>query len=845
MGTIGGSPRRIPWQLVMVFLFFATAILLGGKIYFDKHAGQVKEYQKEDLESIALLKATQIKDWREERLADGWVVSLSPIFGEAVDRWLNNQKDIKLKNEIIERLNAFNRYKDYGKIFLVDGKNKVLIATDKNEIFLGSYTQALIAGAKGKKEVFFSDFYYCNSCQTVHLDVIAPIMKNSPTGKRVVGTLIMRINPHHFLYPSIQRWPTLSASAETYLVKKEADHVLFLNELRLKENTALKFKIPLTNSKEIAVKAITGGEGTVEGLDYTGENSLASVKKIPSSDWVVVAKINEKELFSDVYRHARYTLLMVGILILTTAVIIGFIWYRQQKDFYRKQYMLEQEKQLLNQRYQFLTRNANDVILLSDSELNVLDANERAVSVYGYSMEELLKMKVTDLRTAEAAKAITEDLKKVRDESGNVYETVHRKKDNSVFPAEVSCRWIEIEGKKYYQGIIRDISERKRNEQALLEKNRELARMNQQLLAADQELQASDEELRNQLAALQESREELWKSEQRYRSIFENTGTASIIIENDTTISLANAEFEKLSGYSLNEIEGRMKWTNFVWKYDLERMMGYHRQRRIDRKSAPIKYEFRFIDRIGRVKDIFLTVDIIPGTDKSVASLLDITNRKAAEEKIKASLREKEVMLKEIYHRVKNNLQVISSLLNLQAGYLKDPKDKEMFKESQNRILSMSLVHENLYKSPDLARVDFYYYVRNLIGDLMKSYGVIGDNINVEIDIQDITLGVDIAIPCGLLINEIVSNSFKHAFKGFSEAGRKGNVKIALTSKEKILYILKVSDDGIGLNEDINLKNPVTLGLQLINTLVEQIEGTVSLEKEGGAKYIIEFRKPN
>jgi len=199
----------------------------------------------------------------------------------------------------------------------------------------------------------------------------------------------------------------------------------------------------------------------------------------------------------------------------------------------------------------------------------------------------------------------------------------------------------------------------------------------------------------------------LRESEDRYRTIFENTGTVMVIIEEDKTISLANAEFERLSGYSRKEIEGKKKLTEFIVAEDLEKIKDYHEQRRVDPTSAPKRYEFRFIDRKVNIRDILLSIDVIPGTKISVASLLDITERKKAEEKIKASLKEKDVMLREIHHRVKNNMQIVSSLLRLQSAKAEGKKTQEIFRKCQNRIRTMSIIHEKLYQSKDLAKINY------------------------------------------------------------------------------------------------------------------------------------------
>jgi PAS domain S-box-containing protein len=215
----------------------------------------------------------------------------------------------------------------------------------------------------------------------------------------------------------------------------------------------------------------------------------------------------------------------------------------------------------------------------------------------------------------------------------------------------------------------------------------------------------------------------------------------------------------------------------------------------------------------------------------------DITERKQAEEQIKASLQEKEVLLKEVHHRVKNNMQVISSLLSLQSGYITDESMREMLKESQHRIRSMALVHEKLYQSKNFARINLKEYVRALIRDLTRSYRPHAGTIGVEIDIGDMFLGVDQAIPCGLIINELVSNSFRHAFP----EGKSGHLSVSLY-KEESLVSLVVRDDGVGIPQEIDYANTESLGLRLVNLLArDQLHGNIALDRSQGTEFRITF----
>jgi two-component sensor histidine kinase/HAMP domain-containing protein len=206
------------------------------------------------------------------------------------------------------------------------------------------------------------------------------------------------------------------------------------------------------------------------------------------------------------------------------------------------------------------------------------------------------------------------------------------------------------------------------------------------------------------------------------------------------------------------------------------------------------------------------------------------------------SLSEKEVLLKEIHHRVKNNLQVISSLLYLNSKKITDQNALYMFKESQNRVKSIALVHERLYQSKDLGRIDFKDYVQRLITDLFRSYAVNQSIIKLAISINNVFISIDTAVPCGLIINELVSNSLKYAFPNYEEENKEGLIKIDFNQNGNKELILAVSDNGIGIPENIEEKKKNSLGLQLIETLVAQLEGTLEIDLSSGAAFTIKFK---
>jgi two-component sensor histidine kinase len=219
------------------------------------------------------------------------------------------------------------------------------------------------------------------------------------------------------------------------------------------------------------------------------------------------------------------------------------------------------------------------------------------------------------------------------------------------------------------------------------------------------------------------------------------------------------------------------------------------------------------------------------------AAQSELAERKRAEDKLRSSLAEKEVLLKEIHHRVKNNLQVISSLLYLQSKDIADAGVRALFLDSQNRVRSMALVHERLYRSEDLAKVDFAEYVRSLAASLIRSYRVNTNGVKLAVDVEEVYLSVDAAVPCGLIINELISNCLKHAFPD----GRAGEIRVELRRAGGHKLSLTVTDDGVGFPQDLKARPTSSLGLQLVHTLTEQLGGQVELSGDVGTVATVRF----
>ena len=338
-----------------------------------------------------------------------------------------------------------------------------------------------------------------------------------------------------------------------------------------------------------------------------------------------------------------------------------------------------------------------------------------------------------------------------------------------------------------------------------------------------------------------QAEERLKESEEKWRSLVENAPDGIVVTDVKGTIVQSNTATANMHGYeSAEELLGK-SFFEFVAKKEHPRIAEQFAEFKKMREKSLKNLEVTGLRKDG--SEFPLLFNILGLSDEngklvsSISVARDITDRKHAEEEIKAALKEKELLLKELHHRVKNNMQVIYSLLNLQSDYIKDEAALALFKESQNRVRSMALIHDRLYRSKDIANIDFAEYTRKLVDDLSSTYGVDPALITLKTDV-DAFLGIDIGIPCGLIINELVSNSLKHAFP----MGRRGEICITLhLDTEKGKYTLIVRDNGIGFPEDLDFRNTETLGLQLVCGLVDQLEGTIELDRSRGTAFTVAF----
>ena len=337
-----------------------------------------------------------------------------------------------------------------------------------------------------------------------------------------------------------------------------------------------------------------------------------------------------------------------------------------------------------------------------------------------------------------------------------------------------------------------------------------------------------------------QAEERLRESEEMYRTLIQTSPDAVTVTDLEGRITHISQRTRELHGFEhADELLGKSAF-EFIAPEDHEKAMINLEETLKEGFVRNVEYTMLKRDGTTFIGEInaALIKDAEGNPRAFIATTRDITEKKRAEEQIKASIKEKEVLLREIHHRVKNNMQVISSLLNLQSAHIKEKRYKEVLKEVQDRIRSMTLVHEKLYQSENLANVDSSEYITSIVRGLYRSYEITADRVTLVIEVEDVLLGVDAAVPCGLIINELVSNSLKHAFPK-----EKGEIRITLCSIDGMIE-LTVADNGVGIPEYIDFRNTESLGLDLVTTLVEhQLGGEITLDRSRGTAFHIVFQE--
>ncbi len=683
-----------------------------------------------------------------------------------------------------------------------------------------------------------------------------------------------------------------------------------------------------TTMKNIWGVEIEFGRSMLEYISYPEDREAAKFnfdRALAGENFILIEEYGAEELSRNYWENIYNPIKTANGIIGVTVFCIDITERKRAENLLK-----DSEKKL-----SIIFQNANDMISLNLMNEDgfpgkFIEVNNVASERLGYTREELLNMGPIDIVAPEKRAEMPKNAAILLENRHNTFEILHQTKMGEKIPVEVNNHLIQYKESEACLAISRDITDRKKSEEALRESEEKYRAIfenvqdmfyqtdidgkiieispsvkryskfsREELIGKSVDLLYNNPEDRKKLLkAIQNETEvndyELLLKDKNNRLIYTSVNAHFLFDSHNRPIgvegSLRNINERKKAEEDLKisqiHLADAMELSHLAnWELDLPKGMftfndkfysilgttaedegGYSMsiadyiknyvhpddasfiadgiKKSIEARETAFgtEFEHRIIRRDGKTRYMAIHIRITPATENHpfqvYGSVQDITEHKITEKELKESIQEKEMLLKEIHHRVKNNLMVISSLLNIQSRYIKDKAALDVFRESQNRAKSMALIHEKLYRSADLKNIDFGEYIRTFAIDLYHSIVSNPSLIKLNLNVEPAMIDINTAIPLGLIVNELITNSLKH---GFPE-GKKGEINIDFRHQNGN-FVLSVADNGVGFPKDLDFRKTDSLGLQLVNSLTDQIDGTVELDTTEGTEFRVTFKE--
>ena len=510
-------PSPITWTVM--FVVMTLAVLIWGYRYYSYETNRIRQEKLCNLTAVADLKTAEIRQWRQERLADTRRNMDSPLFREAVGHWLRNPDAPGFQTNLLKQLKVDRSGDDYADVLLIEPTGRILLSTLPKAEPVGPEGKQAVARALEKRQAVLSEPYRC-SCGRIHMDATAPILDDR---LQPMAVLVLRANAESYLYSLIQAWPTPSRSAETLLVRRDGEAVLYLNELRHRTNTALSLRIPLTRLDLPAVQAVLGKRGVWQGKDYRGVDVLADLRPIPESAWFMVAKVDTDEILAEARYRVGAISFFIALLILLAGAVTAHAYRGRQSNLYWNLYEAERERAEAQEEFRATLYSIGDAVITTDKAGRVKRMNRVAEQLTGWGEAEVMGKPLDDI------------FRIVREEDRSVIEN----------PVQRVLRDGKVVGLANHTLLIaRDGVERP------------IADSGAPIYEANDAINGVVLVFRDQTEA-RRAEEALRKSEQQYRDFVESANSAIIRWDVNGNITFFNRFAEAFFGFTASELIGR------------------------------------------------------------------------------------------------------------------------------------------------------------------------------------------------------------------------------------------------------------------------------------------------
>ncbi|MBI5843565.1 MAG: PAS domain S-box protein [Deltaproteobacteria bacterium] len=592
---------RLP---VLFFILAVLVILLTGSWLYHNQKMHLQISAENELWAIASLKADQIDEWREDLISHAATIANSPLFADTFIKWKADPKP-EMIIQIFKRFQIQKRYFTFLNLSLVDPQGRLLVSLDSNKSAIHPEMFKALGQAMKTRQPVITDLHVSADSLIPHIGVVSPINDQTGNNQEPLGAIVIQIEARQFLYPLIRSWPLPSKTAETLIVRKDGDSVLFLNDLRHVKNAALNLRIPLTKTDVPAVMAVLGKKGIFSGNDYRGVPVLSAIMAIPDSPWFMVAKVDKNEVFATWRIHSYLIMALVLILIAASAGVAGMTWQRNRKKYYKELFTAHKALSESEDRYRATLLGVGDAVMATDALGMITVLNPTAEALTGYSLEEAKGRPLTDV------------FRIVNEETRNTVES----------PVDKVIR----------EGQVVNLA----NHTLLIAKDgteRPIADSGAPIRDEDGNLIGVVLVFRDQ-SAEREAERRLRESEARFRNIVEKTNEGVWTTDAHFVTTFVNPAMTRMMGFTLEEMMGKSV-ESFIFPED----MADHRERMENRRNGQEDhYERRFRRKDG--KELWAIVSATARLDEkgvfagSFAMFTDITQRRIIEDSLKESER--------------------------------------------------------------------------------------------------------------------------------------------------------------------------------------------------------------
>ncbi len=807
--------------LVIILMVLDLTIAMVAIKYYRMENERFKNEIARQFRSIAEMKVNQIVDWRHERLSDARFLSKNQEIAYTFRYLLREPDNLHYKRLLLNNLNAMFLNGKYEAMLAVDRFGMCFFSIPDHKqttlVNIGNTT----AGKDDYGPIVMGEMNW-NEQGTVRLPIKVPILDVSSGDTLLMGHIFLIINPQMEFFKLLQSVPMPSKPLEVLLVRREKDSVVYLNRLKSPDISGGISNQPGSEAP-IAFKAVSGYTGTAEGIDETGKLVVAAMLPVRESKWHLIVKMDRSEAYADLRKIRINTIAFSLMLIVSLTSSVSLFWLRYQDEIKN----LELDRKMISERYDMLSKYANDAILLYNNNLEILQVNDIVLEKYGYSREELIGMSVDLLRSPKTRGDLKNKLAEIIRSGGLQFETVHQRKDGSEFPVEVSTRYVEIHGRSCFQSIIREITERKQIEQALLE------------------------------------------SEERLRMITNSLPQIVWTAKPNGTFDFVNSRFEALTGlypYKDNALRDSIHLDDFVriseyWKRALREEFSPQFEFRLRMKDGSYRWFLNMgiplHDNHGRIIKWFgsaTDIDDLKRTEKEILIL-----NAELEDRVSQRTAELEAFTFSVSHDLRAPLRAIkgfSQMLLEEYGRNLNQEGQRLLETVSINAHQMGLLIDDLLRLSrtsrqelTISRINMNELFKSLIDETRIAFPE--HRITVKLEILPETSG-DLA-----LLKQVISNLLSNAVK-FSGKQKISRIEIGhKTEKHETVFYVK--DNGTGFDMHLYPKlfgvfqrlhngdefEGTGVGLALVKRIIEKHGGRVWAESEPGKGAIFYFSLPD